>query len=237
MTEDTQKTETSDETITVSKKQYDEAITTGAEAAQAKANLTNELVDVRKKKQEAEEREAALKAELEAARKNQKPDDSVLDAAKAAEIAKAEIVKTLAEREADTVKVNKESAYAAFYAKHKAFHPDNDAGGLKMAIVQKQMDRFNTSSLKSEADYLNVLEDAARLSGAEKPSDDGSRNPNPQIPNGSGGDAKEVDDSKELSAKEANLINRSFDGDKERYLKIRNSRPEYVKHLLQYAQD
>lgn len=121
-----------------------------------------------------------------------------------------------------------------FLGKHKEFHPDNDEGGLKLSALQKKIARFDTAGLKSYDDFTSLFEDAKNLvTGHVAPSD---RNDNAQVlpPQGGGSSGPKEAVDTQLTSKEMLVIDRSFGGDKDRYLKIKAKRPDYVAALLTY---
>ncbi len=223
-----------DEKVTVPKKQYDEMVEKLASETQSKVKLVAEIKELREKKQLTEAEAEDLKKKLEQ-QKVIAPDSTVLTPERIAEITTNTLRTALAEKDAEVAKSNRESAMTTFLSKNKEFHPENDEGGLKLSALQKKLTRFNMSDLKTEGDFLTVLEDASRLVSNIQERKVPGQDPNPAAPLGRGVTPKESEDDKSLSAKEQNIIDRTFDGDKERYLKIRAKRPDYVATLLQYS--
>lgn len=220
---------------TVSKEQYNEVVEKLANERQSTANLVSEIKELRDKKNLSdEEAETLRKKVLELEGSNNAPEDmSPKEVIKAAEEAARKIFE---DKERDDAKANRRAAFENFIGQHKEFHPDNDVGGIKLAALERKIDMFNTSGLHSVRDFMSVLEDAYRLiAGTQTPIEE-SQNPNPDAPEGSGATPKTGDDNK-VSAKEMKIIDRSFGGDKERYLKIKAKRPEYVASLLAYIVD
>lgn len=223
-----------DEKVTVLKKQYDEMVEKLASETQSKTNLVAEIKELREKKQLTEAEAEDLKKKLEQ-QKVVIPDSSVLTPERIAEITTSTLRMALAEKDAEVAKSNREAAMTDFLSKNKEFHPENDEGGLKLSALQRKLSRFNMSELKTQSDFLSVLEDASRLmSNGQGPKVLGE-DPNPPTPNRGGTEVPVIDTDKSISSKEMKIIERSFDGDKERYLKIRAKRPDYVATLLQYS--
>lgn len=224
------------ETVSLPKKDYDDMVEKLADKTQTTANLVAEIKDLREKKQLTEAEALDLKKKLE-----QQPvvptDGSVLTPERIIELTNSSIESALAKKDAEVAETNRANAMSAFLSKNKEFHPDNDQGGLKLSALQRKVAMFNTGSIKTEADFLTVLEDANRLLSNTSVQIVPGTDPNPPAPNGtrSGTPAPVVDNDNTLSAKELNIIERSFDGDRERYIKIRAKRPDYVATLLQYS--
>lgn len=226
-----------DETIVVPKAQYDEMVEKLADATQSKANLVAEIQELREKKQLTEAETEELRKQLEG-RVDPPASTGEITPEKIAEMVTETAKKLLSERDNEAAKENQEAALNDFLSKHTEFHPENDEGGLKLSALQRKLERFNTSGLKSREDYAAVLEDARNLVfGGQPPRDEEGRNPNPLPPNGGGRESAPVREAVDdrLTPKELQIIERSFGGDKERYLKIKAKRPDYVATLLQYS--
>jgi len=221
------------ETVTVLKKQYDEMVEKLANESQSKVNLVNEIKELREKKQLTEAEAEDLKKQL-AQRKEVPADSTVLTPERIAEITTDTLRTALAEKEVEVAKSNREAAMATFLSRNKEFHPDNDEGGLKKSALEKKLAQFNTMGLKTEAEFLTVFEDASRLVGIEPKSKSTGIDPNPPAPMARGAEVHEVK-VENLSTKELQIIERTFGGDKERYIKIKAKRPDYVASLLQYS--
>lgn len=223
-----------DETVSLPKKDYDDMVEKLANETQSKASLVAEIKELREKKQLTEAEAADLKKKLE--QRDVTPVDvKDLTPDKIAEIAMNTFKSVLAEKEQETAKSNRASAMTTFLSNHKEFHPDNDEGGLKLGVLERKLAQFNTNGVTSESGFLSILEDAAKLIGTTSvvtPESD----PNPPAPNGTrdGSQVPSVVNDK-LTSKELQIIERSFDGDRERYLKIKAKRPDYVATLLQYS--
>lgn len=223
------------ETVTVPKEQYDEMVEKLADKTQATANLVAEITELREKKQLTEAEAEELRKKLSERDGSGAGQD--LNPDKVVEITSETVRKILADQDIEKAKANKRAALAAFQAKYKEFHPENDEGGLKLSALEKELENFNLSGLVSETDFLARFEKARNLvvgSGQVQP--DGGTDPNPLPPNGGGSapQAKESIDN-QLTSKEMQIIDRTFGGDKERYLKIKAKRPDYVATLLQYS--
>lgn len=224
-----------DETVAVPKQQYDEMVEKLAGTTQSNANLVAEIKELREKKQISDAEAEELRKKVTERQETTPSGD--LSPEKIAELATESAKKVLSERDSETAKQNKEAAFNAFFATHKEFHPENDEGGLKRSSLEKKLSRFNLDGITSQTDFMAVLEDARNLVvGNGEARTEPGRDPNPLPPNGGGGSApvKEAQDT-QLTSKEMQIIERSFDGDKERYLKIKAKRPDYVATLLQYS--
>lgn len=223
-----------DEKVTLPKKEYDEIVGKLADKTQSEANLVSEIKELREKKQLTEAEAEDLKKKLEQ-RDAIVVDTKDLTPEKIAEIAANTMKSAFAERDNETAKANRTAAFTAFISKHKEFHPDNDQGGIKMAALERKVSQFNTGGLKTESDFLTVLEDASKLVGTTQAAKPIGSDPNPLAPIGTREGTYVPEASVDnLTSKEMKVIEQSFGGDKERYLKIKAKRPEYVATLLQY---
>jgi cell division septum initiation protein DivIVA len=219
----------------VSKEAYNELVEKLANETQSKASLVAEIKDLREKKQISEAEAEAAREKLEAA-KAAPASVEEFTPQRVAEVAEEAAQRVLRNREREEAKGNRAAAMDAFIAEHREFHPDNDEGSLKMAALERKLERFNLSGLQSVSDFKSVFEDASRLVGGIQPDNGSPENPNPLPPNGGGTSPKSAE-STVLSSKEMKIIDRTFGGDKERYLKIKAKKPDYVASLLQYSLD
>lgn len=221
------------ETVTVPKEQYDEIVVKLADKTQATSNLVAEVKELREKNQITEAEAAALREKLAS-----RPDTATTEVnpQQVAEVAADAVKKVLNERDNQTAKENKDAAFAAFLEKHPEFAPANDEGGIKLSILEGKLARFNLAGLKSQSDFMTIFEDARNLAVGNTSAPIGTNeDPNPIAPNGGGGSStvRESEDNA-LSPKELKLIQDTFAGDKERYLKQKAKRPDYVATLLAY---
>ena len=226
---------TVNETISVPKKDYDEMVEKLATTSQDKANLVNEIKELREKGQltAAEADELRKKVEqLESGRGESQeltPEKIVEEAEKAAK-------RVISERDKEDAKANRKIAMERFQEAYKEFHPENDEGGIKLARLEKEIAEFNMEGLSSVQDFMKKLEKARSLVvGGGETRNEETTEVHPHIPEGgTRSEAKESKDDK-LTSKELEIIDRSFGGDKARYLKIKEKRPDYVESLLQYS--
>lgn len=219
-----------DENVVLSKAEHEELVKKLEKESQDKANLVEEIKELRKKKQITEAEAEELKKKIEES-KNVNTDIGELTPEKIAEIASKTTQEILNKNTEATIKSNKESALSKFKEKHKEFHNDNDEGGIKMSVLEKKLERFNTTNLKSEEDFLSIFEDAYALIGKSENSEIPENNIQTESP--SGGSAPKEFQNTNLTPKEIEIVNRTFNGDKERYLKIKAKRPDYVANLIQ----
>lgn len=70
------------------------------------------------------------------------------------------IAEALVTRDREEADKNWAKAQAAFLAKHKEYHPDNDTGGLKKAILDRELALLNRNGLTSVEDLESILEKA-----------------------------------------------------------------------------
>ena len=225
-------TTTEKEEVTLSKQEHKDLVEGLANRTQDTSNLTAEIKTLREDKRLAVEEAEKLKAAAEApAATPAAPTE--LTAENVATLAAETVSKALQANEENTAKANKETALTRFKTTHKEFHEDNDEAGLKMSAFNRKLVRINMAGLKSETDFLEAFEDAFALMPKDKqPTVD----PTIQQPTASEGGASipEVEQTT-LTSQEEKLVRESFDGDKERYLKIKTKRPDYVGKLLQHG--
>jgi phage I-like protein len=187
-----------------------ELINALAEKNQAVENLTEEIKQVRKEKQEAEKNLQNNGGET--------PED---------------VFKRLLEKEKqESVKTDLETAKDEFKKDFKEFSEANDPGGLKYAQFEKELRKFNLDGLKSKDGFKNRFREVYEfMKRSEKKADEG------QVPyNGSSshqaGDPEEVDTTN-LSAAEIRLINERG-MTKEEYIKAKAKKPAFFATLLRY---
>jgi len=222
-----------DDDTTVSKEQYNEIVEKLADATQSKVNLVAEIQELREKKQITEAEAEELRTKL-AARTEPEPTEG-LNPEKVMEITSEAVRKILADKDLESAKANKKSAMAAFQAKYKEFHPENDEGGLRLAALERELNDFNLGGLVTEADFMTKFEKARSLVvGIQAPTSEDGTDPNPLPPNGGGNAGPREAVTTQLTSKEMKIVEQSFGGDKDRYLKIKAKRPDYVASLLQY---
>ena len=219
-----------EETVVLSKTEHEELVKKLADESAAKTNLVEEITDLRKKKQITEAEAEELRKKLESAQEIP-TEVGELTADKIAEIASKATQDVLAKNTEVTVASNKESALIKFKEKYKEFHSENDEGGIKIASLERKLERFNINSLSSESEFLSVFEDAYKLlDKPETPDEPGQQIPTD--PSTDGPKPGEVDTTN-LTPQELKIIEQTFDGDKEAYLKQKAKRPDYVEKLLQ----
>mgnify|MGYP000031195942 CR=1 FL=1 len=221
------------EPVVITKNDYDEVVEKLASKTQNESNLVAEIKELREKKQLSEAEAENLKKMLAKREESQTPEE--LNPTAVEEIARKTLAVALAERDEETTKSARNSAMLKFVNQHKEFHPDNDVAGIKMALLEKKLNMFDMSNLRSESEFSGILEDASQLIGGTVSPKGEPTDLNPSEPTGEGGaEPKEAPDDK-LNAKELKIIDRAFGGDKERYLKQKAKRPDYIRTLLQYT--
>lgn len=190
-----------------------ELIEQNAQKEQAIANLTEELKELRKKKQEAEERA------------NKQPDQiptSDLDVGK-------KIEEALEARKAVEIETAKTDALEEFKSKFKEFSDDNDPGGIKFTAFQKELSKFSLDGLTTKEKILNRYKDAYDFMNRKKAEDDEPITPDPSIPNTP--NEPNANDTVELSPNEDAVLKR-MGWTKEKYLKLKAKQPEYVSSIF-----
>ena len=221
------------ETVTLSKAEHDELVEKLSTETQTKSNLVEEIKELRGQKTAAEEAAETARKELEEKNSAGSGDATELTAENIAAIS-AEATQKVLDAKATTDKAtNKELALRRFKELHKEFHDDNDEGGLKFSALEKKLSKFNTSDVSTESEYLTILKDAYKLLVEVKPEETQAEDL-PIDPTTGSPTIKEVTvDS--LTPKELRIIERTFDGDKERYIKQKAKHPQMIEDLLRYA--
>lgn len=221
------------EDVTLKKKEYDELVEKLANETQDKSNLVKEIKELREKKQLTESQVQELERKLKQKTEVGNPDDITPE--RIAETAARVVEEILTKKERGDAEVNRKNAEDRFKEIHKEFHGQNDEAGIKYAAFENKLQRFNLTGLRTEADFLAAFEDAYKLMGkVEVKLEEGGQNPYSTTPQDEPRVPKEVI-VETLTPKERVIIDRTFGGDKERYLKIKAKRPDYVESLLQYA--
>lgn len=188
-----------------------------AELEAAVRNMTEELKELRQKKQEAEAERDLLKA------KGQAPANDDVE---------SKVRKVLDEERTKTVGEIRKSAEEKFRSANKEFHPDNDPGGVKWAAFEKKLARINTAGLVKEEDFLAAYDDALLILTRKPAEPTVVQNPYASTPSGTGGSPRTTDPNN-LSTKEHKLL-KQMGWTEEQYLKHKKSRPSYVAKLLEY---
>ena len=200
---------TGGEKVQLSQEEYKTLTEKLAAKVQAEANLVEEVKELRKKNHELANQQNPVPAE---------------DVSKAVD-------EEFRKRDAELLKVAKESALIKFLDSHPEFDKTSDTDGTKFAAFQKALARINLSGVKTEQDYEQVLEDALRL--VEKthetmPPNFSSTTPgSAQVPGRT--------PMAQITVPEQKLVRDNFGGDVEKYLKAKAKRPDYFEELLRWA--
>lgn len=184
-----------------------------ASLEQDKANLTGDLQETRKKKQEEVD---ALKAQLNPDTKN-----DVEEAVK----------KVLDQKKAEESALEREEVEEEFKSSKTEFNPQNDPGGLKYAAFKKELSKFNLSGLSSKKAIASRFEEVYEFMNRGKVTEEGSIQPNPAIPSG-GGQARPVETTVLTPAE--NEVLKRLGWTKEHYLKQKAKRPVYIQTLFEH---
>jgi len=191
-------------------------------------SLTNELIEMRKSRQEDRE---ALDALLKGDDKDEdkKGEDE--------EVPEDDIQKKVAEEFAKREEAQKaktfEEAEQEFRNSMPEFREDNDNGGLKYEAFKKELNKFNLSDLGSKEAYKARLKEVYEFMNRKSQKDDNSQLNQYASTNDNGGGEPKESDIAVLSKQETQLI-KDQGWSKERYLKLREKQPQYVNSLLRY---
>lgn len=194
------------EQVTLSKVEYKEMTERLANDAQAKANMANELIELRKKAREV----------------SQSPTEPV-DVSKVVE---AEFQK----RDEENLKMIQEQALVNWLGAHPQFSKENDKDGTLFAAFQKALSRFYLAGIKSEQGYVEVLNDALRLS------EQVSTPSTPMFPSAPQGYSTVRGNVPQqgLNNTEQKFVKETMGGDVDKYLKLKAKRPQYVEEMLKW---
>lgn len=198
----------SDEEVQLTKVEYDELTQKLASKAQAEANMTAELIDLRKKNRELSGQSQGLQSE---------------DVSKVVE-------EELKKRDAEELKRVKEALLGEFLDSHPEFAKEADADGSRFAAYQQALGRISLNGVKTKEDYASVLDDAFRLMERKEsmPNNYSSTPISVSTVPGSKTSAR-------LNEKETKLVQNNFGGDIEKFLAMKAKRPAYVEELLNWV--
>lgn len=186
-----------------------------------KAGLVEELKEEKRKKQEAAD---LARAAMDGA--GATPEEKILSV----------VEKRLAEEKTKQIEMSRSEFEANFKATNPEFEPSNDAGGIKFQAFKNILSKFNLNGLTTEKEFAEVYKDAMLLLKRQegKPNDQSfNRDSFSPGTRSSGGDKS---NSGELSSKEEKMI-QSINWTKEKYLKLKTSRPDFVESLLSQVRD
>ena len=221
-----------EDNITLKKEDYEKLVEEHANSTQAKTNLTNEITEIRKTRQEARDEVENLTKENKKLKETPAPDTDNQNT-DVKEAAKQVVEAILSEREEGEVKKNMAFALDDFKDNMTEFHSDNDEGGLKFEAFKKSLSKFNFEGLSTKDDFKSVFGDAYKLLVKEDKKDEINNNAFSSSPSDESNQPKvmSVDN---LSTRELKFIERSYNGDKEKYLKVKAKRPDYINSLLEW---
>ncbi len=224
-----------EESVSLPKAEYDKLVEELAQKNQAVSNLTNEVIELRGKKQLTETEKATLEAKLKELNdlKNLKPGEISPESINS--IINQKLEETFSKKEHEDRLKNRDSAIQNFKNSNKEFSEANDVGGLKFSAFQKKLSMFNMDNQKSVEDFKNVFDNALLLLKRDGVVKDTVQNPYSHTPSNEAPKppVDNLDDN--LTMVEQKIIDKTFGGDKKRYLEQKRKRPDYVETLLKYA--
>lgn len=189
----------------------------------AKAALTGELTDTRPKLREAQEKIDLLTEQLKAAvEKNQaNPEEQKI----------AEVVqKILGNETQKSAERNREAAFTKFVTENNEYHPDNDAGGLKLAALKREFAAFNTTGLVETEDFVQVIGKAhALLRGTDTTRQTTTAQPYSSTSSQPAAPAVVVDS--KLTEQEKKLVEENG-WTEEKFLKLKAKMPDVIEDLI-----
>jgi len=200
---------------------------TDEEVAKVKAQLVEEIKELRLKN-----------GIMEGLLKDKKPEAPVQPKAPETDEEKLEalVEKKLKEKEASSAKANKTAAFEKFVTENKEFHPDNDSLGLKRQALQRKLAQFNTDELTSVEEFYSVIGDAKRLLVGNDNPPETFKDKNPYSNPGKINSNPSGKRDEELTPKELKLA-QTTGKTKEQILKLKIKNPEYLAQLLEYVRD
>jgi len=216
------------EVVTLSKEEHNKLVEENANLTQDKSNLVGEITELREKKQLTEDEKAELTTKVEELEKSGDAGTKV-ETDEVKTVAEEVVSKILSQNEAKIRKETLQKAMDKFVQENPQFSKENDEGGLKKSAFDKKLTMFNLDNLKTEDEFLIAFKDANSLLGG-KPVEEQPENNIPAATDT--GNAPDPIDIHELSAKEVKIVNDFMEGDKEKYIKIKAKRPDYVASLL-----
>ena len=171
-------------------------------------HVVDELKEERRKRREAEEK-----------LNPSKPIDEVSEKVRVA----------LMEDKKKQAELNRVKALEKFQEENKEFHPDNDPGGLKMALLQKELNGLKTDDAVLAEDFLSLLDKAKRLIPTIAPETPVTIVPPASTPITATPPRVRVES--KLTPKEQQAA-QSVGWTEEKFLKIKTAQPRFVEQLL-----
>lgn len=204
--------------VTFTEQERNELIEQIANLEQDKENVVNELKSERTLKQEAQK-------ELEA-----KKDVPVTPADATDPIKLMEGV--LQKRDEDSAATQRAEALEDFKNSHVEFNSESDAAGIVFAKFEKELNRFNTSGIKSKAEMSKLLSEAYDFMNRNATKHEesaqyhkGSKPSSGSVPEGS--------NNGNLTDAETRLM-LEIGWTKDRFVAAKAKRPAYIASLLKY---
>lgn len=224
-----------EESITLSKAKYDELVEGLAQKNQAVTNLTSEVIELREKKQLTEAEKVLLEKKIQELNnlKDIKLED--LTPEKIDSIINQRLNESLSKKEQEERVKNQKLALFKFKESNKEFSESNDPGGLKFAVLEKKLSRFNLSGQSSVEDFYSVYNDALSLIKKEGAKPDIVSNPYSATPSNESPVIRTDNLNDNITSSEKKIIDRSFGGDVKKFLEQKKKRPDYVATLMKYA--
>lgn len=224
-----------EQVVALSKEEHTKLVEELAQKNQATANLVSEIKELREKKQLTETEKSALEAKIKDLSDLSKANPEDLTPQKIDALINQRLDETLSKKEKETRAESRVSALSKFKELNKEFSEANDAGGLKMSALERKLSMFNMDNPKSAEDFYAVFENARLLLKREEGKETIVQNPYSHTPSNEAPTPKVDNLNDNLTPVEQKIIDRTFGGDKKRYLEQRLKRPDYVETLLKYA--
>lgn len=183
-----------------------------AQTKEALANLTEEIKDLRAKKN----------LEIEELKKGNGTTTDV----------ESEVDKVLKKKELELVEKAKEEAILEFRESHPEFSSDNDPANLKFKAFEKELRKFNLTDLSTKEDVKRRIKEAYDFANRSSKKDDDNQTSPYAFSSKSGGSAGESPNV-HISEKERKLI-KMQNITEEAYFKMKEKRPHFINNLLKF---
>lgn len=229
--EDEKKTPGAEGALT--QEEIDNLVKEKAQLAQDKANLVNEIKGLREKNQLTEKEKADLATKVDELSKLATPGEQ-------------DDIKTVAERVTNEIlskreKEVRDSAFKTAIEEFKKSNPEysdsNDPAGIKFSTLLGKVNTYNLDLFKTKEQFTQLFGEANMILNPKRvvEDDDEGYGEGIQTPS-SGAKQPKVVENTTLSPKEEKLVNGNFyKGDKEKFLKDKAKKPDFIESLLEYV--
>lgn len=214
--------------ITLSKEEYEKLVQTQASLAQDKANLVNEIKELRSKNQLTEQEKTDLAKKVDELKNLVSPND----AQEIRSLTEKVVSELMSKKDIEERDNNLKEAEEEFKLEHPEFKEDNDPGGLRFKALKNKVQTFNLGLFKTKTQFKQLFNEARVILTPSKKDDETES----EVVNFGGSPKPRVVENITLTPQELKLVNGSYyQGDKEKFLKDKEKRPDYVRSLLEWV--